>query len=61
MWVARIGGDNGELRPWHYIQVYSIKSRLIIRVQKQRQDLAGGGGAASDALGHGLRRVPRVH
>jgi len=28
----RVGGDDGELRPWHYIYVYSIESRLIRRV-----------------------------
>jgi len=27
----RVGGDNGELRPWHYIYVYSIKSRPMMR------------------------------
>ena len=25
----RVGGDNRELRPEHYIKVYSIESRLI--------------------------------
>ena len=29
----RVGGDDGELRPWHYIYVYSIESRLTIRVR----------------------------
>jgi hypothetical protein len=28
----REGGDDRELRPWHYIYVYSIESRLIRRV-----------------------------
>jgi len=28
----RVGGDDGELRPWYYIYVYSIESRLIRRV-----------------------------
>ena len=28
----RVGGDDGELRPWHYTYVYSIESRLILRV-----------------------------
>ena len=23
--VVRVGGDDGELRPWHYIYVYSNK------------------------------------
>ena len=32
-WVVRVGGDDGELRPWHYIYVYSIESRLIMRVR----------------------------
>ena len=30
--LVRIGGDDGELRPSHYIYVYSIESRLTIRV-----------------------------
>ena len=25
LWVVRVGGDDGELRPWHYIYVYSIE------------------------------------
>ena len=25
----RVGGDYEEFRPWHYIYVYSIESRLI--------------------------------
>ena len=33
VWVVRVGGDDGELRPWHYTCVYSIESRLIIRVR----------------------------
>ena len=28
-WVVRVGGDDGKLRPWHYIYVYSIESRQI--------------------------------
>jgi hypothetical protein len=31
IWVVRVGGDDGELRPWHHIYVYSIESRLIRR------------------------------
>jgi len=27
VWVVRVAGDDGELRPWHYIYVYSIESR----------------------------------
>ena len=34
MWLVRIGGDDVELRPWHYIYVYSIESRLIMRNPK---------------------------
>ena len=30
MWVVKVGGDDGELRPWHYIYVYSIESRLTM-------------------------------
>ena len=36
MWVVRVGGDDGELRPWHYIYVYSIESsgiRLLAQVR----------------------------
>ena len=29
----RLGGVDGELRPWHYTYVYSIESRLIMRVR----------------------------
>jgi len=29
----RVGGDDGKLRPWHYIYVYSIERRLIMRVR----------------------------
>ena len=29
----RVGGDDGELPPWHYIYVYSIESGLIRRVR----------------------------
>ena len=29
----RVGGDDEELRPWHYIYVYSIESRLIMCVR----------------------------
>ena len=37
----RLGGDAGELRPWHYIYEYSIGSRLIRRVKQVggRQDV----------------------
>ena len=34
VWVVRVGGDDGELRPWHYIYVYSIESRLIMRPKR---------------------------
>ena len=29
MWVVR-GGEDGDLRPWHCVYVYSIESRLIM-------------------------------
>ena len=32
-WVVREGGDDEELRPWHYLYVYSTESRLIMRVR----------------------------
>ena len=25
MWVVRIREDDGKLRPWHYVYVYSIE------------------------------------
>ena len=28
VWVVRVGVDDGELRPWHYIYAYTIESRL---------------------------------
>ena len=27
MWVVRVGGDDGELRPWQYVYVHSIESK----------------------------------
>ena len=33
MWVVSVRGDDGELRPCHYIYVYRIESRLIMRVR----------------------------
>ena len=30
---GRVGGDDGELRPWRYIYVYSIESRLITELR----------------------------
>ena len=29
----RVGWDDGDLRPWHYVYLYSIESRLIIEIQ----------------------------
>jgi len=44
VWVVRVGGDNGELRPWHYIYVYSIESRLIMRIRYKGRDSMPAGG-----------------
>ena len=33
VWVVRVGGEDGELRPWHCIYVYGMESRLIMRVR----------------------------
>ena len=30
--VVRVGANDGKLRSWHYIYVYSIENRLIMRV-----------------------------
>ena len=32
VWIVRTGGDDGELRLWHYIYVCRIESRLMMRV-----------------------------
>jgi hypothetical protein len=32
VWVVRVGGDDGELRPYHYIYVYIIESRPIMKM-----------------------------
>ena len=37
LWVVRVAGEDGELRPWHYIHVYSIESRLMMRVRYHRK------------------------
>jgi len=44
----------------HRLLYHSILASRVMK-KKKKVDLASGGGAASDALGHGLRRVPRVH
>jgi hypothetical protein len=31
-----LGEDDGELRPWYYIYVHSIESRLMVRVSLPR-------------------------
>ena len=32
VWVVKVREDDGELRPWHHVYVYSIERRLIMRV-----------------------------
>jgi len=55
----RVGGDDGELRPWHYIYVYSIESRLIRRViYESKSRLAPGGQRGRGAEGAGQRGDP---
>ena len=29
----RVGEDDGELRPWYYTYVYSIESKLVLRIR----------------------------
>ena len=41
LWVVRVGGDDGELRPWHLIYVYSIESRLLMRVRYDSHIIVG--------------------
>ena len=43
MRVVRVGGDDGQLRPWHYIYVYSIKSSLEMRVRYNSRKTKGEG------------------
>ena len=31
VWVVRVGGGDGEFRPWHYMHAYSIERTLIKR------------------------------
>ena len=38
VWVVRVRGDDGELRPWYYIDVYSIESRLDLE-EEARGDM----------------------
>jgi len=42
LWVVRVGGVDGELRPWHYIYVHSIESRLIMREKSLYRLMAAG-------------------
>jgi len=43
LWVVRVGGDDGELRPCHYIYVYSIESNnlFFIALDSNRNLIAG--------------------
>jgi hypothetical protein len=45
----RVRGDDGELRPWHFIYVYSIENRLMLHACLEADDecLEGGKGARS--------------
>ena len=35
MWVGRVRGGSGELRPWHYMNVHGIERRMILRVMSR--------------------------
>ena len=37
----RGGGDDVEFQPWHYMYVYSIEMRLIMRVRYHRRPTDG--------------------
>ena len=41
MWVVGVGGDDGELRPWHYIYIYSIKRRHCESLVRQSYTVGG--------------------
>ena len=46
----RVGGTDGELRPWHYVYVDGIESRLMVRgpsLPVSLRCMAGGGGSAA--------------
>jgi len=54
----RVGRDDGELRPWHYIYVYSIESRLVPGVARAEwfADARPRGGSTHD-IGRETGRV----
>ena len=33
VWVVTVGGDDGELRSWHSIYVYSVENRLLMSTE----------------------------
>ena len=51
-------GRDRELRPGHYIHVYSIKSRLILRVRYDSNGNPNPGGFAAVVLALRLSRGP---
>ena len=48
---VRVRGDDGELRPWHLMYVYSIESRLI---RRETQNAGGAGNLPAPAQGFGF-------
>ena len=52
MWVVRVGGDDGEHQTWQYIYVYSIESRLMMRVGYENPN----GGCGGTDWPHGRAR-----
>ena len=55
LWAVIVGEDDGEGRPWHYIYVYSIESRLIVRVRSSTLRPSRDTGGAHFTLGQELR------
>jgi hypothetical protein len=53
MWLVMVGGDNGELRSWHFIYVRSIESRLIMCRRRPRRT-----GGATSSVGCTLAESP---
>jgi len=53
VWVVRVGGDEEELRPGHYIYVYSIESRLIMNLKETQSRSVGFSGAGERPRAHG--------
>ena len=57
MRAMRVGGDDGELRPWHCIYVSSIESRLILNGVQDALSNERRCAAAMILMGHSFYEV----